>query len=62
MMLRPSCISFGGFGATDRAVAEHEKDMCPYVIDVITMSVASGYMFYRERAQGVFAGYEVYSS
>ena len=42
------------FGVTDRAVAEYEKDMFPYAIDVISRSVASGKMFFAEDAPKTF--------
>ncbi|KAJ6056803.1 uncharacterized protein N7446_007694 [Penicillium canescens] len=36
------------FGVSSQAVAEYEKEMFPYAIDVITRSVASGELFFAE--------------
>ncbi|CAH0051363.1 unnamed protein product [Clonostachys solani] len=48
------CNKLKEFGVTDKAVAEYEKEMLPYAIDVITRSLASGRMFFAEDAPKSF--------
>ncbi|KAJ9149939.1 Monooxygenase [Pleurostoma richardsiae] len=42
------------FGVTQKAIAEYEKEMFPYAIDVITRSIKSGEMFFEEDSPKTF--------
>ncbi|ENH66720.1 hypothetical protein FOC1_g10007367 [Fusarium oxysporum f. sp. cubense race 1] len=55
--LRDSCILAGKlkeFGLTKRAIAEYEKEMLPYAIDVISRSILSGVQFFEDDAPKSF--------
>lgn len=55
--LRDSCILAGKlkeFGLTKRAIAEYEREMLPYAIDVISRSTLSGVQFFEDDAPKSF--------